>query len=318
MKKSLAFVVVLFLVSFFQNSWAQQPTNEIKKEAYEEAAKRTTLVVLMTEDPKKTIKLKKTPEDYQAYQNDIAAYNERLKFAVEKWWKFTEKYEFHSYAEVLKMSKGKLAKSYLVLMYQVQRMVQAPPTAVINAVMPYKKLSTPEEWGCFELRSAENLMPTKPAFATARLPYLAPNGGHVIFALQIVQFDMQNKMEGLNLGQIKRNVATNGKNLQSKTLYIDKTELDDNELDESTIKKLYAYDYVVEDKDTIQARIVSAAPEAAYIMIVPTDHNNMVHYIVSAEDGTVCLLWETPYDPKAKRKDRIPIGAMKYYGKMAK
>ncbi len=319
MKKLFLLISLLVLGSLTTSLFAQQQQNApLKKEAYEDAAKRTTLVVLMSEDPKKTIKLKKTPEDYAAYQNDIQAFNDHLKAAVDKWWKFTEKFEYHSYGEALKMSKGKGAKSYVVLMYQLQRNTQAPPSQVINAVLPYKKLSTPEEWGCFELRTPENLLASKPALSIVKLPYLAPKDGDVVFAMQLMQFDLQNKTEGLNMGQVKRNVLNNGKVLQSKTLYFDKTEVDDNELDETQMKKLYTYEYVIEDRDTIQSRIVNSSADAAYIMIVPGEMNKMIHYIISAEDGTVCLIWETTYDPKQKRKQRVSVDALKNYGRMAK
>ena len=115
MKKYLSFLVA---VLFCFNAFSQMANAPLKKDAYSDAAKRTTIVVLQSEDPKKTTKLKKTPEDYEAYKQDIEYFNENLKASVEKWWRFTEKYEFHSYAEMTKMVKGKAAKNYVVLIYQ--------------------------------------------------------------------------------------------------------------------------------------------------------------------------------------------------------
>ena len=64
MKNYFLFVLSLLLG---MSANAQMANAPLKKDAYSDAAKRTTIFVLQSEDPKKSTKLKKTPEDYEAY-----------------------------------------------------------------------------------------------------------------------------------------------------------------------------------------------------------------------------------------------------------
>lgn len=314
--KNYFLLVLSLLLGMSAN--AQMANAPLKKDAYSDAAKRTTIVVLQSEDPKKSTKLKKTPEDYEAYKMDIEYFNENLKASVEKWWRFTEKYEFHSYAEMTKMVKGKAAKNYVVLIYQQQRNNPAPPSQVINAVLPYKRLSTPEEWGCFELRTPENLLPSKPALDVVKLPYQAPSIGDMVFAMHVMQFNLANKSEGLSESQIKMNVKNAGKLIKNKTLYMDRTEIDDNELNEQVIHKAYPYEYVIDERDSIQQYLIRASGDALVPMIVPGNNMDMVHYLISAEDGTICGMYSLPYDAKDSRRLRITREVLKVYAKMGK
>ena len=315
MKKYFLLILSLFFGIIAKAQMANAP---LKKEAYSDAAKRTTIVVLQSEDPKKTTKLKKTPEDYEAYKQDIEYFNENLKASIEKWWRFTEKYEFHSYAEMTRLVKGKGAKAYIVLIYQQQRSSPAPTTQVVNAVLPYKRLSTPEEWGCFELRTPENLMPTKPALDIVKLPYQAPSIGDMVFAIHVMQFDLANKSEGLSESQVKLNVKNSGKLIKNKTLYMDRTEIDDNELNEQVIHKAYPYEYVIDERDSIQQHLIRASGDALVPMIVPGNMDDMIHYLISAEDGTICGMYSIPYNAKDSRRLRITREILKVYAKMAK
>jgi hypothetical protein len=189
---------------------------------------------------------------------------------------------------------------------------------VVNAVLPYKKLSTPDEWGCFELRTPENMMPNKPALAAIKLPFLAPNQLDMVFALQLIQFTLQNRAEDLEEKAVNKNIQANAKNLQGKTLMLDKAEFKEDDFPEEKVKKSYPYEYVVENRDTIGSRTLNGNADFAYIMIAPGNDNNLQHYVMSCEDGTVCCIYSTPFNPKQFKKDRINLEALKAYSKFAK
>jgi hypothetical protein len=182
-----------------------QAIQPYKKEAYEDASKRITLVVIMAEDPKKA-KLKKNVAEAELAKKDMEKFNSDLQSAIKKWWKFTERYEFKSLAEVQKITKGKTNKGYLVLQYIFQNELEgsAKPNAPQSAILPFNKLSKPEAFGYFELRQAENMVATKPALAYANLAFQAPSLFDDVFAIHTMQYDLYNHMEGLSPNEIKR------------------------------------------------------------------------------------------------------------------
>jgi hypothetical protein len=268
-------------------------------------------------------KLKKNPADVDTYKKEIQEFNDRLTEAVKKWWKFTEKYEFHTMLEINKIAKGKTAKGYLVYQYlmQTDKPKTGAPTAAsqnVSATLPFKKLSTPENFGCFEVRTAENLAPGKLPLAVVPLTFQAPSLAEAASAIQIVQYDLYNHMEGLNETDIKKNLVANAKNLLSKTLLIDKYDIAENEFTDSKIKKLYPYDYQIDEPDTLTAKIMEASPDYAYVKIVPTEEGRLMHYVISCEDGTVCNSYLGKWDEKMRRKERINAEALKAYGKNIK
>jgi hypothetical protein len=53
-------------------------------------------------------------------------------------------------------------------------------------------------------------------------------------------------------------------------------------------------------------------------MIVPGNNMDMVHYLISAEDGIICGMYSLPYDAKDSRRLRITREVLKVYAKMGK
>jgi hypothetical protein len=44
----------------------------------------------------------------------------------------------------------------------------------------------------------------------------------------------------------------------------------------------------------------------------------MIHYLISAEDGTICGMYSLPYNAKDSRRLRITREILKIYAKMGK
>jgi hypothetical protein len=317
MKKILIVVLSVFMYSHLLKAQVKPPV--ITPEQFSDAQGRTTLIILLHEDPKKTIKLKKAPSELEAYQRDIKEYNERIQAVAEEFWKFTTKYEFVTLPEAIKMSKGKLAKDFAILQYN--EVSKAAPTAaatIVNSTLPYKKLSTPADYGCFEFRIVENLAPQKPAFATAIFTFQAPKEADMIFGLHILQFNLSNGVEGALPKDLLTNLQNNGKNLQGKTLLINKSDIIEESFDQEKFKKLYPFDWMIDHPDSIAIILQEKNPDYVYVMICPTANNMLQHYLVSCEDGVVCAIYETRYDEKAVRKQRINDAALRGYSKYAK
>ncbi|MEY4875910.1 MAG: hypothetical protein RL708_1059 [Bacteroidota bacterium] len=317
MKKISAFLVCLFLIANLMAK-AEAPATTLKKEAYEDASKRITLVVIMADDPKKGAKPKKNVADDEMHKKDMEAFNSQLQTAVKKWWKFTERYEFKSLAEVQKLAKGKTNKGYLVLQYVMHSDVDAAPkpAAAAVSVIPFNKLSKPELCGYFEVRQAENMVPNKPALAETPITFQAPNLFEDVFAIHALQYHLYNHMEGLSPNEIKANIQANAKNLLSKTLLIDKNDIAESSFNESKMKNLYPYEYLYVESDSCGQKAMEGNADFAFVKIVPTDDGKLLHYVISCEDGTVCNYFESKYE--AKRRDRIKAEALKAYAKYVK
>lgn len=315
MKKIAAFLFCTLLI--VSNLLKAEPTQAYKKEAYEDASKRITLVVIMAEDPKKA-KLKKNVAEAELAKKDMEKFNSDLQSAIKKWWKFTERYEFKSLAEVQKITKGKTNKGYLVLQYIFQNEQDgAPkPAAAQSALLPFNKLSKPEAFGYFELRQAENMVATKPALAYANLAFQAPSLFDDVFAIHTLQYDLYNHMEGLSPNEIKANLQANAKNLLSKTLLIDKNDIAESVFNESKMKNLYPYEYLYVETDSCASKAFEGNADYAFVKLIPTEDGKLLHYVISCEDGTVCCYFESKFE--TKRRERIKAEALKAYSKYVK
>jgi hypothetical protein len=316
---------ILLTGLFILSSYAAfaQNDNVLTKEMVDDAAKRTTIFILKTEDTKVIAKLKKTPSEIEVYKADIAAFNDRLKAAVERWWKFTEKYEYHTLAETNKLIKGKANKNYLLFQYlqHTEKIPGAlpPSTQIVATTLPYKKVSTPTNYGYYELRAAENIIPTKPALIEIPLATLAPKLIDNVFSIQLMQYNLYNVSENLKESDIKKNYMANAKVLLSKNLLIDLADIDEDGLSETKIKKAYQFEYSVLESDSSVNRIFEGNADYAYVRIIPSPNDGkLYHYVVSCEDGTFCNLYISKFDAKAKRKERITIDALKGYCKNIK
>ena len=292
------------------------------KAAFEDASKRTTIVVLLSEDPKKVLQLKKKKDDLVFYQEDVQYFNQQLKLAVEKYWKFTEKVEFHTMAEVKKMIVGKKAKDYLLLQWleQTDKPLPSPnPKVEIEIGLPFKKLSNNERWGCFELRLAEMLMPGKPELFSIRTNLIAPLYLDDAYSMMILQYELNNRLQGLKEGDVKKNIAANAKMLSTKTLLIDKKDIDQNKFGDGRVdKSFYPYETQIDNADSIFVKLQQANLDYAVLKIIPNDNNELVHYFISCEDAVFCNVYVSKYDAKLKRKQRINADVLKGYTKSIK
>jgi hypothetical protein len=317
MKKIIAFVFCLILL--IQVNAISQTVAAYKKEAYEDASKRITLVVIMAEDAKKAAKPKKNVADDEMRKKDMETFNSQLQTAVKKWWKYTERYEFKSLAEVQKLAKGKTNKGYLVLQYVLKSEKETtvkPAPGAAAPLMPFNKISKPEACGYFEIRQAENMLPGKAPLSETAISFQAPNLFDDVFAIHALQYDLYNHMEGLSPNEVKANLQANAKNLLSKTLLIDKNDIAESTFNESKMKNLYPYEYLYVETDSCGDKLMEGNADFAVVKIVPTADERMLHYVISCEDGTVCAFYETKYE--AKRRERIKAEALKAYSKYVK
>jgi hypothetical protein len=318
MKKIIAFLFCLILVTQIQLK--AQTVAAYKKEAYEDASKRVTLVVIMADDPKKAAKPnKKNASEDEMRKKDMEAFNSQIQAAVKKWWKFTERYEFKSLADVQKIAKGKTNKGYLVLQYILHvdkdKVVKQTPGQPAP-LMQFNKLSNPEFCGYFEVRQAENMLPGKAPLSETPISFQAPGLFDDVFAIHSLQYDLYNHMEGLSVNEVKANLQANAKNLLSKTLLIDKNDIAESLFNESKMKNLYPFEYLYVETDTCGEKLMEGNADYAIVKIVPTSDEKMLHYVISCEDGTICAFYETKYEPK--RRERIKAEALKTYSKYIK
>ncbi len=320
MRRKFLLIISFFLLVANVFATEQNKPENPPKAAFENAAKRTTLIVLLNEDPKILLKLKNNSDDLATYKEDIAIFNMALKYAVEKYWKFTAKYEFHSLAEIKRMTMGKAAKSFVVLQWLKQTAQPISPNEPIEPSLPFKKLSNEEIWGCFELRLAEMMIAGKPCLLSIRTNYVAPSYLlDDVFSLQVMQYELYNHIEGLSDEDVKTNLAANAKILISKTLLIDKKDIDQEKFGEGRVdKSFYPFETQVANVDTIYNRLAEANPDYAYVRIIPNDKKELVHYLISCEDGVVCNMYVSKFEAKQKRKQRINTDALRGYAKNAK
>ena len=289
--------------------------------AFEDASNRITLFVKFTEDPKVMVQLKKNPKDLITYRSDFEQVNDALKAVVEKYWKFTEKYEFHTFAEVKKMTAGKNASKYLIFQY-LQKTADGQPLPAdqfSKAELPFLKISNEELWGCYELKLAEHILPEKPVLFSFRTNYFIPsNFNEVFFTLQAMQYELNNLKQGLSVEEIETNIKANAKMLKHKTLMIDQKDIDVERFGEQIDKEFYPYESEITVPDSMYSKLIAANPDYAYVRIFPKNENELVHYITVCEDGVMCNVVVSKIKPKQKRKQRITEEVLLSYARKGK
>ncbi len=317
LKKILA--LLLLLVATFPSFSQVQPKEVDPTLEPKEVQSRTLLVMLMAEDPKKVAKLAGKPEDLATYRAEIEQFNVNLKWVFEKFWKFSTKVDFKPVPEATKMSKGKAGKGYCLFNYRVEKVgAPAPPSKEIALQPPYTKLSKPDEYGYFDIRLPEKMLPTQAPVAKVKLPFYAPNLDDMVFGVTLLQRELQHKLDNIDPKAEYKQLDFAAQALKTNTLLINKFEIEEDLIDERTFKRAYPYDYEINHPDSISNHILDQDPGFSYVKIIPEGIDQLRHYVINCEDGTVQAIVTTRYDPKKTRRQRITTAELKQYCALVK
>lgn len=216
----------------------------------------------------------------------VKEFNEVLKRAVPNFWTYNTDITYMTKDEVSKLIKAK-DKSHAVLEFSIWNVTNYSSNGING--MRYAT----DSWKSSTL-DVSLIEKSNKAVASANLPSLYPSEGDLAGAMQMIQHYMDNRLAGKSGFDVRDEIKTNSKELQNKTLLLDKKEI--AKLTSAEIKEAYGLPYKVVDYNVIEEAILSKDPAYAYVQITPISVRtevNFIQYVLSAEDGKL-LGWSAP------------------------
>lgn len=243
---------------------------------------QSLVVVLKEEDPKELKKLASKPDDLATYKGYIANYNAQMQELVPKLWKFSPSVEFKYAADLPALRKAKgvqhgvLQQADLVDMHRHYNGAGGAPGGMSN-MLNYSYSS--DRISAFTLEVYGDGDQNKVWRVS-----IAPGpiyGSDIIFSLRTLQTYMQSRLDGRSRGDMRAEIAANGKQLPTKTLLIDETDLK-NKLTAADIKQAYPFPYQVVPRQTIEQAVASGDTHYAYIRMMPVSESIFAQVVVDA------------------------------------
>ena len=249
---------------------------------------QSLIVILKDEDPKILKKLADKPEELATYQGYIADYNAQVQELVPKVWKFSPTVEFKHAADLPALRKAK-GEQHGVLQQEAvvttQRHYNGGPGGMpggMGNTLNYTYSS--DKVSAFRLEVYGNGDQSKVYFAN-----IAPGpiyASDIIFSVRTTQTYVQSRLDGRDRGDMRAEIAANGKRLPTKTLLIDELDLKDK-LTAADIKAAYPLPYQVVPRQTIEQAVAAGDTRYAYIRVMPVTESIFAQVVVDAATSDV-------------------------------
>lgn len=232
-------------------------------------------------------KIKKTTTLVILYEGQDA-YNEKIKDAVEKYWKVTP-YQFATTEELLKLS---MSKDYSML-------VRNDAERFINRVGRTDRIKS-NHIALYLCGNGADMRNYPGAEAIAQYQFTDVNNvDEYLYKLTAIIQSMHNYLVFLDTNKITEdnhpkllkkfdNALAN--TLHEKTLFLLEEQLSTDLQDLETLKKYYKYEVSIVDKAAIAAAIDAQLPNVAFLHIDP---RGKTLYVLSAEGGRIMYEAET-------------------------
>jgi hypothetical protein len=280
MKSKRLLLITASLLLCSSAVWAQMGLGKPKD--IEVVKSQPLIVVLKDEDPKELKKLADKPDDLSAYKGYIANYNAQVQELVPKLWKFSPSIEFRPASALPALRKAKggrygvLQQADLIDTHRHYNSAGGAPGGMSN-MLNYSYSS--EHVSAFTLEvygSGDQDKVWRVSIAPG--PIYASD---IIFSLRTMQTYMQSRLDGRSGGDMRAEVAANGKKLPKKVLLIDETDLKDK-LTAADLKAAYPLPYEVVPRQTIEQAVASGDARYAYIRMMPVTESIFAQVVVDA------------------------------------
>lgn len=221
--------------------------------------KRTLIVGIRSENPKliKKYSKKKDKSILKDYQAEIKEYNENIKAAVVKFWKFSPKVEYKTYDEIMVLSKAKKLDKYSILSHDVI-------TMYANTVGGFRNQTG--------TKSSLNLMlgkGKKSNYVTGMMmPSIIASKEDFAYALLGIQHMLEAFEKDKDRKEMKEDLKENSLQLEELTLLIDKALLD-KKVTKEKIRAVYPYKFEFVDAERINQAIWNQEKGVCYIQVLP-------------------------------------------------
>lgn len=299
--KLLAFLCICITIS--NKTFSQWGMG--KPEEIEDASGRKLMVIIQNENQKVIDKLnkKKLADMIPAYKQAVSDYNDQLKAAVENY--FPDKsgdITYKTYDEARELDKAK-NKSYAVLWVLNAELLNSGSIDVDpNLDWSYRdakkgELDQDEKASLnkstfLRLSLIEEL--TKIPIAQIGMPNLFPNKSDLTFAMEYMDWYMDNRAAGGKTGDIREMIKTNASQIPNLTLAIREVDFSEK-FDTKKIKQYYKYPYQIYSSDDFDNVIMQKSDGYAYIIVVPTMTSSTIYYtpiVMNAKTGEVLSVIE--------------------------
>lgn len=291
-------ILFSFLFLAFVNSYASNAEDLVAA-----IEKRTLIIVIETTIKSKYDKL--DDDGKAAYLKGVENYNRKLTEVAEKFWLLNKNVEYKTWEEVNVLSKS--AADHYVMLYAGNYSIQPSAITMIQKGLKfYPEIFADNDtrnyrdfYTSFKLCFLEDFKKDKYIIART-VANIWPLKEDIIFAFQYLQCIL-NETKRTNAGADASKVAnTYNSELSKSKLYL-KKDITDNGVNETSIKKVYAYEGMVVNRDTLLSAMMRK-DNIAYVEIVPvwvgTGESMRVsyeHIIMNVKTGLVIGYLEPNY-----------------------
>lgn len=251
-----ATIILSFL--YFTSSFAQfTPKN--KPEDITELKKRTLLVGLLEENIKFVEKHSSKEQEsiLSDYRKEIKEYNDNLKAAVGRFWRFNEKIEYKSIKEIDDLRKAKELSKYAILEHDVVIIYKSKYAYQLKALKT--RMKEP-----YTLRIELGKGRSKKKIISTIMPNIIASREDFAYALLYIQ----HYLESYKNEEVQQEIKTNNKKLANLTLFMDRRLLS-RETTEAKIKSVYPYKFKIVSREYINEAIWNRKEGICYIQIIP-------------------------------------------------
>jgi hypothetical protein len=241
------------------------------------------IVILKEEDPKQLKKLASKPEELADYKAGIADYNAQMRELAPKLWKLSSGVEFKPESELETLRKAKKTQRpvlrHLSFALGHRHRLGGKPMGSLNVNDYYY---TTEQVSALVIdllgEGDENHVGRIQIAAGPVYP------SDMIFSLKYLQTYLQARADGRSSGDMREEIAQNGKRIPTKTLLIDEGDVK-NKLTAADIKQVYPYPYQIVPRTTIEQAVADGDAHYAYIRLLPATETITVQVVVDAANA---------------------------------
>jgi len=242
------------------------------------AVKGKVLLVETQEEVTRTLMdLRSKPEAQQAYKDGVANFNQMMKDAVEKYFKWGKGVEYMPALTVEKLVRDGKASKYAILHYTVQGSYVNP--ADIGPIYGGKyndsirAMSQDKGFGVIAVQLPTSDKKTKEVYSVS-LPVAYPSGADMVFAIQTIHnvFAKTIKVKEYKVNDFRDDITKYNKKLKKITLMIDKEQLT-SKTTIADLRKDYNFPIEVVDYDKINDAVLQQDSEKAYVLVIPVKSN---------------------------------------------
>ena len=242
------------------------------------------------------------PEAKQRYKNGVDSFNSYLKFAVEKYYKWSKKpVEYMSASKVAALIRDGKATKYAILHYTVENSyVDSHDLGPVYGGGVYndsvRAYSKSKGYGVISVQVVGNDAKPQDVYAVA-LPVAYPSCADMIYAMEMIRnvFTEVTKEKDFDIKEFHETIVKYKRFMKKRTLLIAKSQLS-AKTTLHDLKERYDWPIEIVDYTTIDAAARKGDSAYAYVEVIPVKasaqqagklSNALRDLVIDAKDGKV-------------------------------